>query len=264
MKVNKGLIVATAAVMTVVAATVGAISFKDHGSFGTIRAEATAPTNTRRVWVIDNNGESASTKWWSSSTMYAHTWTTGEAVTIKLENKVIDGYYKGLWYFDVELASATTSLKVIIRVGNASAAYDWGNNNQTGTIELGALGAADTIWLNDGTWYDSGNSRNSRNSSVGTTNGFNDVDLATILGGYNTCSSTNTYGYNAYPQLETNFFAKCADEVLSSETTLPDYDYEEYVAAGKDYSKINKDHTSTVAGKIAGLEYWYNYYNPAL
>ena len=138
-------------------------------------------------------------------------------------------YYKGLWYFDISLASATTSLSVIIRIGDSSGAYGWGNNNQTGTILLGAFGGEDTIWLNNGVYWDSGENRNSRNSSTGTTNGFSAVQLHYVFtnGGFDTCSSANTNGYNSYPQMKKNFFDKTTvdltGEIVSGSYSVQDY-----------------------------------------
>ena len=108
--------------------------------------------------------------------------------------------------------------------------------------------------MNSGVTWDGQASRNSRNASIGTTNGFNASELSTILAGYNTCDATNTYGYNAYPQLKKNFFDKCQASVLSSTSTLQDYDYAAYVTNGKSYDGINKDSTSRIVDKIAWMK----------
>ena len=210
-----------------------------------IQTRAAAPTNTRRIWILNNDN------WWTDNNFYVHAWNaSGNCDTAKVTNILTD-YYHGFGYVDVALTNATSSLSV--QVVNS-----WGDYGQTVTLTLPAFGGEDVIWMNSGGTWDSDHNRNDRNASLGTSNGFNAGQLAAILAKYNTCSDSNTYGYNAYPQLKKNFFDKCADNVLTSTTTLADYDYDEYIQANKDYDQINKDHTSTVADKVAGLEYWYN------
>ena len=183
---------------------------------------AAVPTNTRRVWVIDNNNlDDGNTNWWTGSTLYAD--VEGVSGSIKA-TKVLDDYYKGFWYFDVTVANATTGLNVIMRVGDNSAPYAMGNNNQTFTQPLGEFGEADTIWLNGGVSWDQANNRKSRSASIGTTNGFSGAQLAALLSHYDTCSSSNTDGFNAYPQLETNVFLKTAQSAFST-PVLGDTDY---------------------------------------
>ena len=177
---------------------------------------ATAPTNTRRLWIINNNGNSSDTNWWNI--MYAHIWTNdpNTFVEYKVTEKVLADYYWGLWYVDVTFADAATSLNVIIRAGDDNGPYSWGNKNQSFTQSLGALGTADTIWLNNGVSWNSGENRNDRNTSLGTTNGFDGPQLGSILSHYHTCSANNTDGYNSYPQMETNFFLKTDHSAFST------------------------------------------------
>lgn len=191
---------ATAGVVTVAAVNASSIEIQ--------QVQAAAPTNTRRIWIIDNNGDSGDTNWWTGSTLYAYVWNSNGSATLKVEHEVLSDYYKGLWYVDVTLAGATTSLNVIMRVGNSSGAYSWGNNNQTFTQPLGAFGTADTIWLNNGVTWDSGENRNSRSASVGTSTGLSAAQAKYLFvnGGLDTCANTNTNGYFAYPQLDKNFF----------------------------------------------------------
>lgn len=193
---------------------------------------AAAPTNQRRVWLIDNNGNSGDTSWWTGSTMYIYYWNASGSGEIKVSEEVLSDYYKGLWYVDISLANVTTSLNVIVRVGNDSGAYSWGNNNQTFTQPLGALGDADTIWLNNGVTWDSSENRNSRQASIGTTNGFSGDQLAVVMSKYDTCSSNTTNGYNAYSQMKTNFFDKTDSSAFSTKVYGQDvYTIQDYVDA---------------------------------
>lgn len=193
-------------------------------------ATAAVPTNTRRIWIIDNNGGDSSTSWWTGSTMYVYVWNGSGSNTYKVEHKVLDDYYKGYWYVDISFASVTTSVNVIVRVGDSSNPYGWGNNNQTFTQSLGALGEADTIWLNNGVTWDSSENRNSRNASIGTSNGFSGAQLASVLSHFDTCSSANTNGYNAYPQMETNVFLKTTQSAFSTKVYGQDtYTCQDYV-----------------------------------
>lgn len=193
--------------------------------------EASAPTNQRRLWIIDNNGNSGDTSWWTGSTLYVYYWNSNGDGTIKVpkSNMVLDDYYKGLWYVDITLKDITTSFNVIVRVGNDEGPYGWGDNNQTGTQPLGALGGDDVIWLNNGHYRDNTENRYSRNASIGTTNGFSGAQLAVVMSKYNTCSSNVTNGYNAYPQIKHNFIDKTAASELSTKVygqnvyTIQDY-----------------------------------------
>ena len=193
-------------------------------------AKAAAPTNTRRIWIIDNNGNSSDTSWWTGSTLYVYYWNANGNGTAKVTEEVLSDYYKGLWYVDITLTAATTSLNVIVRVGNDSGVYDWGNNNQTFTQPLGSFGDEDTIWLNNGVSWDSSENRNSRQASIGTTNGFSAAQLAVIMSKYNTCSSANTNGYNAYPQLNVNFIEKTDSSAFSTKVYGQDtYTIQDYI-----------------------------------
>ena len=195
-------------------------------------SKAAAPTNQRRLWIIDNNGSSGSTSWWTGSTMYVYYWNASGSGTIKVSEEVLSDYYKGLWYVDITLTNVTTSLNLIVRVGNNDGPYDWGNNNQTFTQSLGALGTADTVWLNDGVTWDGGEGRNSRNASIGTTNGFSGAQLSVVMSKYNTCSSNTTNGYNAYSQMKTNFFDKTDSSAFSTKVYGQDvYTIQDYVDA---------------------------------
>lgn len=165
-------------------------------------------SETRRVWILSNTGNTDSnTSWWDSSTLWVYAWNSSGNTTVSA-TKLISGYYNGLSYADVTIDGCSTDLKVIIRVGNASAPYSWGNNNQTFTQDLGKIGDEDVVWLNNGVTWDSSNGRNNRNSSKGTTNGFSESDMGTILALYDVCSASYANGYNSYPQMKTNFFDK--------------------------------------------------------
>ena len=191
---------------------VGAVSFglvsSNNLSLNTANAEA--PTNQRRIWIVDNNGDSSDTNWWTSSTMYAYAYNANGNVQTKVENKVLSDYYCGLHYVDITLAGATADLTVRIRVGNEEGPYSEGNNNQSGYVELGSLGGEDVVWLNNGVFYESDQGRNSRNVSKGTA-GSSAAQLAVIMSKYNTCSNSPASGYHAYEQIKTNFYDPTKD-----------------------------------------------------
>lgn len=180
------------------------------------RTKAAAPTNTRRVWIINNDN------WWTDNNFYLHAWNANGNVTTGKVTNVLSDYFHGLGYIDVTLAGAASSLNVIVRNG------DWGNYNQTVSLSLPALGGEDTIWMNSGTtWADD---RHNRNASVGTTSGFSGAQLAVIMSKYDTCSSANTNGYNSYPQMETNFFLKTEQSAFSTKVYGQDvYTIQDYV-----------------------------------
>ena len=168
-------------------------------------ATAEVPTNQRRVWIVDNNGDSSDTNWWTSSTMYAYAWNENGNVTVKCENKVLDDYGCGLHYVDITLAGATEALNVIVRIGNDEGPYNWSGNNQSFAQSLGKLGTEDVIWLNNGVSWNGTDNRNDRNSSKGTA-GCNAAQLAVVISKYDTCSDAVTDGYHAYPQVFTDFY----------------------------------------------------------
>ena len=224
--------------LAIVLSTVGlgsavALGVSSGNNVKFLSVSATAPTNTRRIWIVDNNGDDGNSSFWTGKTMYAYAWTTqNNGVTVKVTNKVLDDYSRGLWYVDVSLENAATdALKVIIRIGDDNGAYAWGNNNQTFTQSLPAFGEEDTIWLNNGVTYDDGSGRNSRNASIGTA-GCSAAQLAVVMSKYNTCSTANTNGYNAYPQVDTNFIKTSDASVMSTKVYGQDvYTIQDYIDA---------------------------------
>ena len=193
--------------LSITAVGVGAVSLgvasTNKASLNTVTAAA--PTNQRRIWVVDNNGDSSDTNWWTGKTFYAYAWNANGTVEVKFDEMVLDDYGCGLHYVDITLAAATTSLNVIIRVGDDTAPYSWGNNNQSGEAYLGALGTADVVYLNNGVFWESNPGRNSRNISLGKA-GASAAQLAVIASKYDTCSAAVTNGYHAFEQFETDFY----------------------------------------------------------
>lgn len=181
---------------------------------------AAAPTNTRRVWILNNDN------WWIDNNFYVYAWNAnGNDTTSKVTN-VLSDYYYGLGYCDVTLTGATTDLKVIIRNGN------WGDYNQTVTIDLGEFGSDDVVWMNSGSTWNSTDNRNDRNASHGTTTGFSGAQLAVIMSKYDTCSSNNTNGYHAYPQVKLNFIDETSTSALSTKVYGQDvYTIQDYLDA---------------------------------
>lgn len=204
----------------------GAVAFAATRNLGNLQsAKAVAPTNTRRVWIINNDN------WWTENTFYVYAWR-GEldedtAFSSNPVTPVISDYFYGLSYADVTYEGATTDLKVIVRY-SGTAFGDW---NQTVTLSLGALGTADTIWLNNGGEAnpDIGN-KTSRKASIGATNGFSGAQLAVIMSKFDTCSDANTNGYNAFSQLKTNMFDKTDSSAFDSKV----YGQDEYTC--RDYA----------------------------
>lgn len=262
---KKGYLIALGC-MTLLSAGLIMTANNGNSNFSTSRvAKAAAPTNTRRIWLVNNGGYNTDVNWWTKENLVVHVYHEGQndAIDVKGATLAATDYYQGLWYVDVELANVTTSIKVIVGqdLDDSGIEIDWGNNNQTGALELPAFGTdADVIWLQDGNWWDSEEKRNSRNANV-TTAGLGGSQLAEVLSGYKTCDPSNTNGYNAYPQLEKSILDACSAEAKAYSTSFADYDYDAYVQAGKSYEGMSKTSTSTVASKIAGLEYWYDYNN---
>lgn len=216
-----------------------------------VRKNATMPTNTRRIWIINNDN------WWTDNDYYVYAWNATNNYTSAAVNIVLNsgegGYFHGLGYCDITMSSATSAISVIVRDGGT----DWGSKNQTVTVNLPAFGDEDTIWLNSGLTWNEKELRNDRNASIGTTNGFSAAQLATIMDNYVTCSTANTNGYNAIPQLETNFFAKTDADILSSSEGMTDYNWPAYDGAGKSYEGLPKDTATTLGNKIAKMRAMY-------
>ena len=181
---------------------------------------ATMPSNTRRIWIINNDN------WWTDNDYYAYAWNAKGNATSSAVNIVLSDAYHGFGYVDIELEDATSAINVIIRDGGTT----WGNNNQTVTVALPAFGGADTIWLSSGVTWNGTDNRNDRNASAGTTNGFSAIQLHWILvnGHFDTCSAANTNGYNAYPQMKTNIFDK-TDVDLTGEIVSGTYSVQDYI-----------------------------------
>ena len=219
MKLNNTLLGAGLALL---GATTFAVALADgvKPSLLANRVKAAAPTDTRRVWIINNDN------WWTDNNFYLHAWNSNGNVTTSKVTNILSDYYHGLGYIDVTLTGAANSLNVIVRNGA------WGNNNQTVALDLGAIGSGDTVWMNSGVTWNSTDQRNDRNASKGTTNGFSGAQLAVIMSHYDTCSSANTNGYNSYPQMETNFFLKTAQSEFSTKVYGQDvYTIQDYVDA---------------------------------
>lgn len=165
---------------------------------------AAAPTNTRRVWIINNDN------WWTENTFYVYAWNENGTTSSEQFTRVLDDYYYDYGYCDITLEGAAAGVNVIVRYSGT----DWGDYNQTVTLNLPAIGGADTIWMNSGTTY--GDGHENRNASIGTTNGLGGDQLGVVLSKYDTCSANNTNGYNAYPQIKTNVFDKTATSAFGT------------------------------------------------
>ena len=262
MKKRGFLVFATAAIGSLaVVACIGASRIDSNTNFR--EARASVPTGTRRIFLVNNHGDNGNVSWWTKEKLVLHVWNDTETKDIKGATEVLgtDFYKGGLWYVDISIANATSALHLIAgQDTNGDGTINWDSNNQTWSQDIPAYGTADLVFLNNDVSWDSANNRNNRGVSVGTS-GLSSGQLAALLAKYNTCDSSNTYGYNAYPQLKVDFLDSCEAGVLASTDTLADYDYQEYINNGKSYDGINKDHTSTIVDKIAGLKYWYELNN---
>ena len=212
--------------ITLAATTIGgAAAFAATRNLNSLqKATATAPTNTRRIWIINNDN------WWTDNDYYVYAWNSNGSTNSSAVTMVLGGYYHGLGFVDITLAGATTELSVIVRDGYT----DWGNNNQTVTINLGILGdgndnEGDTIWLNSGVTWNYQDNRNDRNASTGITTGFAADELATIFtkGEYIPCNASNQFGYNSYYQMNKNFYgptdADLTEEIVEAPYTVQNY-----------------------------------------
>ena len=185
------------------------------------KADAAAmPTNTRRVWIINNDN------WWVENELYVEAKNNLEetATSAKVTSVLNNGdYYYGLIYADITVANATSAIDVRVRYYGTGL----GNYNQTIWLHLPAIGGEDVVWMNSGSTEEEG--RQCRNASLGTTNGFSAAQLCGVLvnGGFDTCSSANTNGYNSYPQMKTNFYDKTGVDltttIVSGEYSVQDY-----------------------------------------
>ena len=213
---KKVLIMLAVAPLTIGVATVAAFASSRVSKVDA----ATMPTNTRRVWIINNDN------WWVENTFYVEaTNNLDETVQSAQITPVLNNgdYYYGLSYADITVANATSAIDVRVRYSGT----EMGNYNQTVLLHLPAFGGEDTIWMNSGSTEVDG--RQDRNASLGTTNGFSAEQLCGVLsnGGYDTCSTANTNGYNAYPQMKTNFFDKTNVDltgvIVSGSYSVQDY-----------------------------------------
>lgn len=179
---------------------VGAISFGvvSTNNLSINLANAEGPTNQRRIWIINNDN------WWTDNKYCAEVSNGVSTVFTAKVEIVLSDYYKGLGFVDVDITNATSALsvKIFYDVDN----HSYADYNQTVSLSLPALGGEDVIWMNSGHTAEGG--YECRNASLGTTNGFSGDQLGVILSKYDTCSNAVTNGYNAFPQLKTNFFDK--------------------------------------------------------
>ena len=179
---------------------------------------ATMPTNTRRIWVLNNDD------WWTDNNYWIYAWNDsgsyGSTATTKI-NMVLTDLHHGLGYADITLTNATSAFK--LRVVNS-----WGDYGQTVTLNIPAIGGEDLVWMNSGGTWDGNEKRNDRNASLGT-KGVSAAQMHYIFtnGLFNPCSTNNTNGYNSYPQMYTDFYqptdADLTQEIVSGSYTVQNY-----------------------------------------
>ena len=129
-------------------------------------------------------------------------------------NRFIEAYYKPVFSFFLKNASVE----------------NWNNDTYMVSLNLDAL--ATGSFSEENVIKDYKENHNSRNASIGTTNGFSGAQLAVVMSKYNTCSSNTTNGYNAYSQMKTNFFDKTESAAFSFKVYGQDvYTIQDYVDA---------------------------------
>lgn len=150
---------------------------------------------------------------WSSEEMYIHYWggTSGtDWYNSPKMVRVVDDYWKGLWYYDVPVDVTTFLVKN--KSGDVSKSSD-----QSVDISIADLFlandykvAAVKAWVNDGS-----------KRLVGFANDApgNSGQVAAILAQIDSCSDSYANGYNAWPQLNDLFVAP---STLDGSTTVND------------------------------------------
>ena len=187
-------------------------------------------TITRRIWIVNADD-------WHWSAHYAYVWTKGATkheTTVEIKNWVDftgeDSYYAGIAYIDVTLEEGGNDLGVIVK--NTE---DWsGTSTVDNDLPAFTSSSADVIFLNSGT---TGGKRNSEVKAAGMKTG----QLVKVLNTISTCSANYQNGYNAYPQLNKDFFVPSATEIsqYGAQTDIPDLD-SEFHDGYKLTDKINK------------------------
>ena len=144
---NKGkiLLVAGLASVGLVSVTLGVAATADIKPVDIVRRHnATMPSNTRRIWLVNNHGDNSAVSWWTPENLVIHVWNDGGALDVKGATQVLGSdYYKGgLLYIDIELVNATSALHLIAGqdLNDEGIEIDWGNNNQTQQVDLPAFG----------------------------------------------------------------------------------------------------------------------------
>ena len=214
---KKGLLVASG--LTVVAAglVVGAANANVF-NFAKTNAQQLIDLDTeeitRRIWIVNQDD------WgWEHYYVYArnandHTKFANVAFTGWVDFTGETMYYHGLAYADVTFVGAGGNIDVIVK----NAEDDSGT--ETAFLELGSLESID----GDVIWILAGLQDGKRNASIGTAP-MSTGQLAKALATIHTCQDGFNDGYNAYPQLDKDFF-------IPSATAIADYGDGTYVEDG--------------------------------
>lgn len=202
---------------------------------------ATATITRRFYFVINGYNSSWDT---SSQEIYIHLWNGGvgtldNEVWSAKASKMYNDYgndKQGLWYIDVTAKGVGNTLYAQLKRQGGSDAWSYSSGVQLPSL---ADKTHDVIWLNNEA--QDGN----RKATVGTAGGKSG-EVASFVNFVTTCSDSYANGYNAYPQLNANFFIPSAGEISA-------YGDGTYVE-----DKDDEQHNYTLTHKINELEKQYN------
>ena len=154
--------------------------------------------------------------WDDGDNMYIYYWGGSSSNTFETAaqmTKVISNYWEGLYIYDVP--NDTTNFLVRDRSG----AYA-GEKNQSVDISMNSLfisGTPDNFKaLEVGAWV---NDNQKRTATFVDNLGLSTSDVVLLLNKINTCSTSTSFGFNAYPQINDLFFTT---NTFTGSTTVDD------------------------------------------
>jgi hypothetical protein len=154
--------------------------------------------------------------WDGGDNMYIYYWGGSSSNTFETAaqmTKVISNYWEGLYIYDVP--NDTTNFLVRDRSG----AYA-GNKNQSVDISISSLfisGTPDNFKaLEVGAWVADDQKRT---ATFVDNLGLSTSDVVLLLNKINTCSTSTSFGFNAYPQINDLFFTT---NTFTGSTTVDD------------------------------------------
>jgi hypothetical protein len=154
--------------------------------------------------------------WDGGDNMYIYYWGGSSSNTFETAaqmTKVISNYWEGLYIYDVP--NDTTNFLVRDRSGSWA-----GDKNQSVDISISSLfisGSPNNYKaLEVGAWV----SDNTKRTATFVDNlGLSNNDVVLLLNKINTCSTSTSFGFNAYPQIDDLFFTT---NTFTGSTTVDD------------------------------------------